>query len=74
MTEMPVTRFRDVEEARQALQNGPRAGFATFFTLRRFASRVREAEGGPLPQLCARGVRRFRTLDEAQRDRLRSSI
>jgi len=70
---MPVTRFREVEEARLALQNGPRAGFATFFALRSFALRVRAAEEGPLPQPCSRGVRRFRSLDEAQRDRLRSS-
>ncbi|MEO8196615.1 MAG: hypothetical protein ABI689_07825 [Thermoanaerobaculia bacterium] len=68
-----MTKFREVEEARQALQNGPRAGFATFFALRRFALRVRAAEVGPGQKPGSRGVRRFRSLEDAQRDRLLSA-
>ena len=69
---MPVTRFREVEEAREALWNGPRAGFATFFALCRFAARVRGAGRGPRSEPGWRGVRRFRSIEEAQRDRFGS--
>lgn len=67
---MPVTRFREVEEARQALQNGPRAGVATFFALSHFARQVRSLAGQPEPRASCRGVRRFRSLEEAQANRL----
>lgn len=68
---MPVERFRDLEEARQALEEGPRASLATFLALSQFARRVRGAGKGTEPLLSTRGVHRFRSLDEAQEDRLR---
>ncbi len=70
---MPVERFRDLEEARRALEEGPRASLATFLALSQFARRVRLAGEGAERLPSSRGVRRFRSLDEAQEDRLRSS-
>lgn len=72
-TEMPVQRFRDFDEARRALEEGPRASLATFLALSHFACRVRLAGGGAESLPSSRGVHRFRSLDEAQEDRLRSA-
>lgn len=61
---MSLERFRDMEEARQALWIGPGdAGLAP--RIRRlwaFAARL-------APGAAPRGLRRFRTLGEANRDR-----
>lgn len=70
---MPVKRFRDLDEARRELEAGPRASVATFLALSDFARRVRRAGRGIEARPSTRGVHRFRSLDEAQEDRLRSS-
>ena len=70
---MPVTRFRELEDARTALEAGPRSSLATFLALRNFAARVRAAGTESDARPSSRGVRRFRTLEEAQEDRLHTS-
>lgn len=70
---MTVKRFRELDEARRELEAGPRASLATFLALTQFARRVRLAGEATEPLPSSRGVRRFRSLDEAQEDRLRSS-
>lgn len=62
---MPLQRFRDFEEAREALwieRGDPRLA-ARIRSLWEFAGRLAPGAAGP------RGIRRFRTIEEANRER-----
>jgi hypothetical protein len=61
---MPFDRFRTMEEAREALWAN-RAEVEVFARIRRLWSFARRLAPGAAP----RGLRRFRTLEEASRER-----
>ena len=60
---MPIVRFRTHEQARRAQELGPPASPATFLALNRFCREVRGESLQP------RGLRRYRTIEEAELDR-----
>lgn len=61
---MPIQKFKDLDEARRALQETPRQPdlFARIEALWTFSMRL-------VPRQIPRGVRKFRSLEEANQER-----